>query len=480
MNRAITSLAVCSLVLASLAWAEKPMTKVSDAVTAPRPAEGEYFGLYLMGKKVGTLFSRVTVGDGTLTSVSQYHFKANVGPRVSERHMKETRVYETKPRGRLLSLKVEQSGDGGDQILEGTAMTEGLRVLRKRPGQPNETLTVKAPREVVEDADQARVSLKRRETVEGTIVDGTDLEQYKLVSKVGSQETRLIRGVQVKLQKISTVSDKEKVPTEAWFDGSGRIVEIHFGPTMTARAEPEAQAKRFDVVEVFGLTRVTLPKPLPASAFAVPGSATLTVMGLEDKFMKNTYRQQFSKQQNGRVEMAVTAKPPTQRAMLPLKDPGDGANLKSTIIVEADNPAIVAQAKKIIGDEKDAYVAARAIARWVFSSVKKDYGASSDRATDVLKTMRGDCTEHSLLAVALMRAVGIPAKRIDGLIYMVNDDKAPAYYWHEWVEAYVGEWTQLDPTFGEDVAKATHFAVGEEGNAEITPLIGALQVVEVR
>ena len=69
---------------------------------------------------------------------------------------------------------------------------------------------------------------------------------------------------------------------------------------------------------------------------------------------------------------------------------------------------------------------------------------------------------------------------MDGVVYMVNEDEVPAFYWHEWVEAYVGEWTQMDPTFNQLVADATHFAVGEEGNAEITPLIGQLKVVEVK
>ena len=48
------------------------------------------------------------------------------------------------------------------------------------------------------------------------------------------------------------------------------------------------------------------------------------------------------------------------------------------------------------------------------------------------------------------------------------------------VEAYVGEWTQLDPTFGQDVANPARLAVGEESSAEITPLIGSMTVVEVR
>jgi hypothetical protein len=111
--------------------------------------------------------------------------------------------------------------------------------------------------------------------------------------------------------------------------------------------------------------------------------------------------------------------------------------------------------------------------------MKKDYGASADRAMDVLRQMKGDCTEHSLLSVALLRAAGIPARRVDGVVYMFTDN-VPAMYWHEWVEAYVGEWTQLDPTFQQPVADATHFAMGEESNAEITPLIAQLKIVEVR
>src|SRR5262249_14905312 len=118
---------------------------------------------------------------------------------------------------------------------------------------------------------------------------------------------------------------------------------------------------------------------------------------------------------------------------------------------------------------------------WVGKNLKKEYGASADQASDVLRRMRGDCTEHSLLTVALMRAAGIPARRVDGVVYLVNDeDHVPALYWHEWVEAYVGEWIQLDPTFNQPVADPTHFALGEESNAEITMLIGQLKVVDAR
>jgi transglutaminase-like putative cysteine protease len=245
-------------------------------------------------------------------------------------------------------------------------------------------------------------------------------------------------------------------------------------------AEPEDVARRVDIVEVFGLTRIVLPKALPPTARDLPGHVTLVMKGLPDKFQVSSYRQQYKKLADGKVEVTISSAMPKARKPRPLVDPNGGDNLKSTIAVEADAPEIKALAKKIAGDEKDALATAVTVSRWVNKNMQKNYGSSSDHATDVLREMKGDCTEHSLLTVSLLRALGIPSKRIDGVVYLVNEDGVPALYWHEWVEAYVGEWVQLDPTFGQDIADATHFQVGEEARAEITPLIGSLQVVEVR
>lgn len=456
---------------------------LSDVVKVPRPPAGEYMGLYLKGQKVGYMFSHVELAKDkkTITSVMELQFKAKVGPTsVSERTMRETRVYESKPGGKLLSFVMEQKGDGGDQRLEATATATGLRVVRKKPGVPDEVRVLPPSREVAEDCDQARVALKRGAKVVGTITDSTDLEQYSVTSTPGPEESRTLGGVKVKLRKVTTLSEKEKVPTDAWVDEKGRMVEVQYGPVMTAYLEPEEVARRIDLVEVFGLTRVVLPKPAPASAREIPGRLSLVVTGVPDKFWVDTYRQKWKPLGDGKVEVTITAEPPKARKPRPLADPNGGANLKATIAVEADHPKVVALAKKLAGDEKDAWAVAKKVNQWVNTNLVKDYGASSDSATGVLALMRGDCTEHSLLMVSLLRALGIPAKRVDGLVYLVNDDKVPALYWHEWVEAYVGEWVQLDPTFGQEVADAGRLGVGEESSAEITPLIGSMSVVEVR
>lgn len=482
MSTRLLTVAVLAACLGAFPAVAAP--KYSDAVTSARPTEGEYFGLYLMGRKVGFLYTHlkfVPGRDDQVSAVSEFVFKAQVGTKTSERRMKETRTYEAKPGGRLLSFVVEQMGDGGDQTLEATTTAQGMKVLRKRPGQPNEVLTRKASREVVEDADQARVALKRAANVVGYVTDGMDLESYKVTTTIGESGVRTIAGVPVRVRKVTTISEKEKVPADAWFDEHGRMLEMRFGDNMRAYAESADIAKRIDKVEVFGLTRVVMPSPAPESAHSVPGQMTLVLGGLPEKFRKSTYRQKVKTLPSDRVEVTLLAATPAAKGKVrPLADPNGGENLKSTLVVEASNPEIVALAKSIVKDDKDAYSSAKKIIDWVATHLVKDYGSSSDRATDVLRTKKGDCTEHSLLAVALLRAVGIPSKRVDGVVYLMNDDKVPALYWHEWVEAYVGEWTQMDPTFHQHVADATHLALGEEGGAEITPLIGQLQVLEVR
>ena len=459
---------------------------VSDVVKARRPAGGEYLGLYLVDKKVGYVFQNLEVIPGRedrVRAINELHFRAQVGSRPSERVHREERIYESKPGGRLVAFTIEQRGDGGTQTLVGSATPSGVSVVRKRPGYPDETVNMPATSEVVEDADQMRVALLRGTSVSGASLDGMDLSTYPLTTTVAPAEQRLIGGVPVKVGKAVSLSEKEKVPVTAWVaEEDGRLLELEYGQTMKARAEPEAVAQRMDMVEVFGLTRVVLPKPLPAEAHAIPGQVRLVMENLPKQFQRDSYRQKYEAQPDGRVLVTMSAQPPDPKALKPrpLADPDGGENLKTSIIIESDNPRIVEQSKALVEGEKDAYAAAKKIVGWVATTLKKDYGASADRATDVLRQKKGDCTEHSLLTVSLLRAAGIPARRVDGVIYMVNSDKVPALYWHEWVEAYVGEWTQMDPTFNQVVADATHFGVGREGNAEITPLIGSLKVTEVK
>ncbi|MGZ6070146.1 MAG: transglutaminase-like domain-containing protein, partial [Myxococcaceae bacterium] len=70
---------------------------VSDVLRAPRPAGGEYFGLYLVDKKVGWYFTDLqpVPGRPEVRSVADFVFKAVVGNNTAERRHREERIYES-------------------------------------------------------------------------------------------------------------------------------------------------------------------------------------------------------------------------------------------------------------------------------------------------------------------------------------------------------------------------------------------------
>ena len=155
-------------------------------------------------------------------------------------------------------------------------------------------------------------------------------------------------------------------------------------------------------------------------------------------------------------------------------------DLAATPQVNWETPAIQALAREVAGGAKGTYEAARLLSAHVHDRLEKAYGASHDRASDVLEAGKGDCTEHTVLLVALARALGIPARAVHGLVYARYGDGQAALYWHAWPEVRsAGEWIPLDPTFGQAVADATHVALGSGTQVDTVGLLGSLKVVGV-
>ena len=116
-RQVFTALAVClgacQMRPQTAAAAEKPVAPVtsvkSDAWLAPRPTGGEHFGLYLMGKKVGYIFTDlapVPNSPDRIRSKNQFYFKANVGSKTSERHAEDLLVERLDFRCRLTRARL--------------------------------------------------------------------------------------------------------------------------------------------------------------------------------------------------------------------------------------------------------------------------------------------------------------------------------------------------------------------------------------
>ena len=163
---------------------------------------------------------------------------------------------------------------------------------------------------------------------------------------------------------------------------------------------------------------------------------------------------------------------------LPYRGGGEAAQeLAATPLIQADDPRIIAAARRIVGNTTDPVEAAQKLNDWVYRTLKKDITLSVPSALQVLESRQGDCNEHTVLFVALARAIGLPTRTAVGLVSVRG-----RFYYHAWPEVYYDGWVAVDPTLGQYPADASHlrFLVGGLARqVELIRLIGRLRIERV-
>jgi len=161
---------------------------------------------------------------------------------------------------------------------------------------------------------------------------------------------------------------------------------------------------------------------------------------------------------------------------LPFRGSGEAAlELESTPLIQSNDPEIVATARRIANGSTNPLEVARGINDWVYRELDKDITVSVPSAKQVLAARQGDCNEHTVLYVALARAVGLPTRTAAGLVYLRG-----RFYYHAWPEVWIGnDWVALDPTLGQYPADAAHLRFilgGLARQVELIRLIGQLKL----
>ena len=152
---------------------------------------------------------------------------------------------------------------------------------------------------------------------------------------------------------------------------------------------------------------------------------------------------------------------------------------------------IAAEAAK--GAPQDKPGRAEALRRFVYDFItEKDLTVGFANASEIVRTRRGDCSEHAVLLATLLRSEGIPSRVACGLIYA--DEFAGArdiFGYHMWAQALLEvngkpTWVDLDGTLPPRVSfDATHIALGVSSLADgqsqdaliaIATVIGRLQL----
>ena len=266
-----------------------------------------------------------------------------------------------------------------------------------------------------------------------------------------------------------------------WQDETGEVLKVDamMGISMVRESREQATAGLGGMVEDFAVrTRVKTDKPIKSPREAK--SLEVILVGLEDPKMAITdARQKAAVVPAGRsnsVRFRVTAAKfdPRRSVALPVKKSGFEEYLTPTAYVDSDAPAVRKQARIVAGDAKRAYSVCSKIRAWIYSNLKvrADIGITRP-ASDVLESKVGVCRDYATLFAAMARAVGVPSKVVSGIMYL-ND----GFYYHAWVECWVGEWVPFDATMPSDFVDATHIKLAE-GDATtmfaLAKVIGSLR-----
>ena len=258
-----------------------------------------------------------------------------------------------------------------------------------------------------------------------------------------------------------TIDIMNGITAKLWIDTDGvnyRTEVPLMGLSMvTTKTDKETALGGIEEVDVVLKTRI-LPSgnpPIP-KAKHLDAEVKLSTGNISEVVM-STPRQklEINTAHAGKLSIQVPLIVAEDCLALPIQN-SEGEFLAASAYIQANHPDIQAKAQEILENEVNSWRAAEKLCRWVYASIndKKMSGGFASSLT-VLQSLSGDCTEHTVLFIALARAAGIPARICSGIVFAKD-----AFYYHFWPEVYVGKWVQMDPTLDQVIADANHIQLG--------------------
>lgn len=233
------------------------------------------------------------------------------------------------------------------------------------------------------------------------------------------------------------------------------------GMSMTAtKTDRETALGDVDEVDVMLGTRI-IPtgKKLKRGASQLVANVQLSKGSLDKAIVTNSRQKlEVNSERSGVLSIEIPQVEEEDCVDLPVQNPELQTFLSSTAFIEAEHPDIRAKAIEVVDGEVNSWRASKKLCKWVYKSItEKNLSGGFNSSLKTFESRAGDCTEHTVLLIAMARSVGIPARICSGLIFARN-----AFYYHFWPEVYVGTWVQMDPSLGQVIADANHIQL--QGN----------------
>ena len=440
-----------------------------------RGSEPQWFGLYLGEKKIGTArveLRRAKVGEpGALVSSVEATLRLAGDGADGEVRFGEERFYAAEPPHALVALVGREETGAGPLERRYRRAGDEMIVTQTVAGTPGPERRVAASRETLitaltesPDPDDVAPGMRARVPSFDSERERDEMVEVE-VTEVG---TRRLSGVETRVAILRARKERETTATETAIAAGGVVLSASFGPDVVLRWEEREVAQ--SNVAGFHIVDDAVPVDRPLGDPARVRELDLVIRAPDALRLRDAPNQRVTRRPDGALAVALRSipGPPVQAAER-------AGALEATAAIDARDPSIVRLARQIVGDEEDPRLQSERLVAWVFANLSKDLSTNLSTASQVLARRTGDCTEHALLFVALARAIGLPAREVSGLVYMGDDTRR--FAWHAWAEVDLGgRWVQVDPSWGEPLANATHLTLGVDGDFEVVGVMASLSI----
>jgi hypothetical protein len=450
-----------------------PINSEKDA--AEEKISDSWMGIYMNGVKVGFSHSQEMPlekeGESLKRSTSESWMKVSrLGGNPVEIKTWQESLHDAQ--GRPLKMVMKTRMSDSETVIKAEVMPDkivfraGDKVVKELAYEEDFYLGVPLEKIIEEQG------LKKGKELDFKLLDPLSHSLTDCHFKVAGKEDVLILGKKMDLWHIKTeTSFIIPIVTDEWVDEEGRIwkseSQTSFARTASIRMPKEkalqVSEENFDIAfSTIIQSNLTLenPQKIQRVTFKLNGISEERI----NSFPYDDGSQKILEMEShyAIIQTSSVIFDEKQAVSFPVREEKFKEFLKPTSFCQSDDPQIRETARRIIGRERNSWQAAKMIARWVKHEMTPNYDIGFATAKEILNNPQGDCSEHTVITVALCRAVGIPARAAVGIMYARG-----IFAYHMWPEVYAGRWVGLDAKWlaadeesGQYYTDATHIKFG--------------------
>ncbi|MHC4292392.1 MAG: transglutaminase-like domain-containing protein [Planctomycetota bacterium] len=423
--------------------------------------ETDYLAILLQGKKVGHAVHTRRVENSKVTTTESFSMTLGRGGQAVTVTSQETHI-ETQD-GKPLSFEMSMTTSGFEQKINGTVHNGKAKISRQVMGQAKEE-TVDWPTDALLSEGLRQVQMKHGVTpgvsYDVSLFRPDMMTAVKAKIEIGEKKKiEMLFGKRADLTEVKTTMfvQGQPIAMTGYVDDelkAKKTMVPMMGMMLEMVACDEDFAKQENAIVDF-LEKFSITSPVKLMNLHTIESAVYTLKPTTDNKLEiMTSSTQTVETTEDKVLVTVTKIPLPDSVPFPYKGNDSEAleALKETDYIQCTDETVIDLAKRAVGDANDAASAARQIEAFVDGYItQKDFTVGYASATEVAQNRKGDCSEHAVLAAAMCRAAGIPARTVCGVVYADSFlGKQSIFGGHMWVEVYLdGKWYGLDATRSE-------------------------------